>query len=60
MTLISMVLGAVRLVVASGAGAEERQTIGWVTFGGLGIAAIFTLFLLPRRADLARLQRELR
>lgn len=72
MTLISTVLGAVPLVLAGGAGAEARQAIGWVIFGGLGIAAVFTLLLVPalyaliaplgspRRIDLARLERELR
>jgi multidrug efflux pump subunit AcrB len=72
MTLISTVLGAVPLVIASGAGAEARQAIGWVIFGGLGIAAVFTLALVPalyaliaplakpRSVDLARLERELR
>ncbi|WP_299309025.1 efflux RND transporter permease subunit [uncultured Croceicoccus sp.] len=47
MTLISTVLGAVPLILASGAGAEARQSIGWVIFGGLGLAGIFTLFLTP-------------
>ncbi|TRD11792.1 efflux RND transporter permease subunit [Erythrobacter insulae] len=71
MTLISTVLGAVPLVLASGAGAEAREAIGWVIFGGLAIAALFTLFLVPalyaliapfgklRSVDLARLEREL-
>ncbi|XAP79645.1 efflux RND transporter permease subunit [Citromicrobium bathyomarinum] len=47
MTLISTVIGALPLILASGAGAEARQSIGWVIFGGLGIASIFTLFLTP-------------
>lgn len=47
MTLISTVLGALPLVLASGAGAEARNAIGWVVFGGLGLAAFFTLFLNP-------------
>ena len=47
MTLISTVLGAVPLIISSGAGAESRNSIGWVVFGGLGIAALFTLFLTP-------------
>lgn len=47
MTLISTVLGGLPLVLASGAGAEARESIGWVIFGGLGIAAGFTLFLTP-------------
>lgn len=71
MTLISTVLGAVPLILASGAGAEARMAIGWVIFGGLGLAAVFTLFLVPalyalvaplgkpRSVDLTRLKREL-
>lgn len=71
MTLISTVLGAIPLILASGAGAEARQSIGWVIFGGLGIAGVFTLFLTPviylgvarfgqpRSVDLARLQEEI-
>ncbi len=47
MTLISTVLGALPLIFASGAGAEARISIGWVVFGGLAIAAIFTLYLTP-------------
>ncbi len=47
MTLISTVLGAVPLVLAEGAGAEARSAIGWVVFGGLGLSAVFTLFLNP-------------
>ncbi|NNU14731.1 efflux RND transporter permease subunit [Parvularcula sp. ZS-1/3] len=71
MTLISTVLGALPLILSSGAGAEARQSIGWVVFGGLGIAGIFTLFLTPviylgiarfgasRSADEDALEREL-
>lgn len=47
MTLLSTVIGALPLVLASGAGAEARMAIGWVVFGGLGIAGFFTLFLTP-------------
>ena len=47
MTMLSTVLGALPLVLASGAGAEARQAIGWVVFGGLGIATVFTLILIP-------------
>lgn len=71
MTLISTVVGAVPLILAGGAGAEARQSIGWVIFGGLGIAGLFTLFLTPviylgvarfgkpRSVDLARLHEEI-
>jgi len=47
MTLMSTVLGGLPLILGSGAGVEARQSIGWVVFGGLGIAAAFTLFLTP-------------
>ena len=47
MTVLSTAIGALPLVLSSGAGAEARQSIGWVVFGGLGLAAVFTLFLTP-------------
>jgi len=47
MTLMSTVLGGLPLILGSGAGAEARISIGWVVFGGLGIAALFTLYLTP-------------
>ena len=71
MTLISTVLGALPLILAGGAGSEARQSIGWVIFGGLGIAGVFTLFLTPviylgivrfgkpRNVDLERLHGEI-
>ena len=47
MTMISTVLAGLPLIIGSGAGAEARGAIGWVVFGGLGLSAIFTLFLTP-------------
>jgi len=47
MTLISTVLGALPLILASGPGSEARSAVGWVVFGGLGLAALFTLYLTP-------------
>lgn len=47
MTLVSTVFGGLPLVLSTGAGAEARISIGWVIFGGLGCAALFTLFLTP-------------
>jgi multidrug efflux pump subunit AcrB len=47
MTMIATVLGGLPLILSGGAGAEARTSIGWVVFGGLGIAAIFTLYLTP-------------
>ena len=47
MTLVSTVFGALPLILSSGPGAEARHAIGWVVFGGLGLTAVFTLFLTP-------------
>ena len=47
MTLISTILGGLPLILSTGAGAEARNAIGWVVFGGLGLAVVFTLFLTP-------------
>jgi multidrug efflux pump subunit AcrB len=47
MTMLSTVLGALPLILGSGAGVEARSAIGWVVFGGLGIATVFTLVLIP-------------
>jgi hydrophobe/amphiphile efflux-1 (HAE1) family protein len=47
MTLLSTLLGGLPLILSTGAGAEARSAIGWVVFGGLGIAVIFTLYLTP-------------
>jgi HAE1 family hydrophobic/amphiphilic exporter-1 len=47
MTMAATVVGALPLVIGGGAGAESRRAIGWVIFGGLSLAALFTLFLTP-------------
>ncbi|MGB5412787.1 MAG: efflux RND transporter permease subunit [Woeseiaceae bacterium] len=47
MTMISTILGGLPLILGSGAGAEARHAIGWVVFGGLGLSALFTLYLTP-------------
>lgn len=47
MTTGAMVLGAVPLALASGAGAESRSSIGWVIVGGLLVGTFFTLFVIP-------------
>lgn len=47
MTLASTVFAGLPLILSTGPGAEARASIGWVVFGGLGLAAIFTLFLTP-------------
>jgi multidrug efflux pump len=47
MTGISTIFGALPLVLASGAGAESRITIGIVILGGLTFATVLTLFIIP-------------
>jgi HAE1 family hydrophobic/amphiphilic exporter-1 len=47
MTMISTILAGLPLILFGGPGAEARSAIGWVVFGGLGLAAVFTLFLTP-------------
>jgi hydrophobic/amphiphilic exporter-1 (mainly G- bacteria), HAE1 family len=47
MTMLSTVFGALPLILGGGPGAEARSAIGWVVFGGLGIATVFTLVLIP-------------
>lgn len=71
MTLMSTMLGGLPLILSTGAGAEARNSIGWVVFGGLGLAAVFTLYLTPtlylllarlsgaRAAETDRLEEEL-
>ncbi|MBX3685275.1 MAG: efflux RND transporter permease subunit [Rhodocyclaceae bacterium] len=47
MTTGAMVLGAIPLALASGAGAESRQQIGWVIVGGMLLGTLLTLFVVP-------------
>jgi len=47
MTGVSTIFGAVPLVLATGAGAESRITIGVVILGGLLFATVLTLFIIP-------------
>ncbi|MBN9463688.1 MAG: efflux RND transporter permease subunit [Burkholderiales bacterium] len=47
MTTGAMVLGAVPLALASGAGAESRMQIGMVIVGGMTFGTLLTLFVLP-------------
>ena len=47
MTTGAMVLGALPLALASGAGAESRQQIGWVIVGGMSFGTLLTLFVIP-------------
>ncbi|ODU62134.1 MAG: hypothetical protein ABT05_08070 [Lautropia sp. SCN 66-9] len=47
MTTGAMVLGAVPLAFATGAGAESRIQIGMVIVGGMSFGTLLTLFVLP-------------
>lgn len=47
MTTLAMVLGAVPLALATGAGAETRWQLGWTIVGGMTLGTIFTLFIVP-------------
>ena len=47
MTTGAMVLGAIPLALATGAGAESRVQIGWVIVGGISFGTLFTLFVVP-------------
>ena len=47
MTTAAMVLGVLPLVVAKGAGAESRFSMGLVIATGMSIGTLFTLFVVP-------------
>lgn len=52
MTSVATVVGAIPLVVTSGAGAESRATIGVVIVFGVSIATMLTLLVVPAFYDL--------
>jgi multidrug efflux pump len=47
MTTAAMVVGLIPLLVATGAGAASRFSIGLVIVSGMSIGTIFTLFVVP-------------
>jgi multidrug efflux pump len=47
MTSLCTAFGAVPLIIASGAGAESRRTIGAMVFFGVTISVFLTLYLIP-------------
>jgi multidrug efflux pump len=47
MTTAAMVLGVIPLIIASGAGAVSRYSIGLVISTGISIGTLFTLFVVP-------------
>lgn len=57
MTALSFILGVVPLVVASGAGANSRQSLGTVVFGGMILASVVGTLLVPAFFTLMRRER---
>ena len=47
MTAISTLLGFVPLVIATGAGAASRQSLGTAVFGGMVVSTVLSLFVVP-------------
>jgi multidrug efflux pump subunit AcrB len=47
MTAFSFILGVIPLVIASGAGAASRRSLGTAVFGGMLVATIAGVFLIP-------------
>jgi HAE1 family hydrophobic/amphiphilic exporter-1 len=47
MTAISFILGLLPLVVAMGAGAVSRRSVGFAVVGGMLFAVLFGTFLIP-------------
>lgn len=47
MTSLAFILGVGPLLVATGAGAIARKTIGWTVFGGMVTATSLAIFIVP-------------
>ena len=47
MTSLAFILGVLPLALATGAGAQARSTIGWTVLGGMFIATLFGIFIIP-------------
>lgn len=47
MTTAAMALGVIPLIIADGAGAAARYSVGLVIFSGITVGTIFTLFVVP-------------
>lgn len=47
MTTLAMLLGALPLALASGAGGESRKQLGLVIIGGLSVGTLFALYVVP-------------
>ncbi|WP_298771651.1 efflux RND transporter permease subunit [uncultured Shewanella sp.] len=47
MTALSMICGALPLVISDGAGSVARNQIGWVIIGGMALGTCLSLFVVP-------------
>ncbi len=47
MTTFAIILGAIPLALASGAGAESRMQMGMTIIGGMSFGTLMTLFVIP-------------
>lgn len=47
MTSLAFILGIIPLMFSAGAGAISRQTIGWTVFGGMVVATLLAIFIVP-------------
>lgn len=47
MTSFAFILGIIPLMLSTGAGAFSRQTIGWTVFGGMSVATLLGIFIIP-------------
>lgn len=47
MTSLAFILGIIPLMLSTGAGAVSRQTIGWTVFGGMTVATLLAIFVVP-------------
>jgi hydrophobe/amphiphile efflux-1 (HAE1) family protein len=47
MTMLSTTLAGLPLILSGGPGSEARESIGWVIFGGVGMAILTTVYVTP-------------
>ncbi len=47
MTSFAFILGVTPLVIATGAGAASRRSLGTAVFGGMNAATLLAVFIVP-------------
>ena len=52
MTSLTIILGALPLVLDGGSGSNSRSQLGWVIVSGLLIGTFFSLFVVPVAYDI--------